>query len=62
MSKVVTEAEAKQKLFMEFAERYKVREGGYTRILRTKRRINDASPMAFIEWVVVSGPHDSCQM
>ncbi len=37
------------KLFTEFAERYKAREGGYTRILQTRRRPNDCAQMAFIE-------------
>jgi len=39
------------KLFGELAERYKDRAGGYTRILRTRRRTNDAAQMAFIEYV-----------
>jgi large subunit ribosomal protein L17 len=38
-----------QKLFGEMAERYRDREGGYTRILRTRRRANDAAHMAYIE-------------
>ena len=40
-----------QKLFGEMAERYKDRDGGYTRILRTRRRPNDAAQMAFIEYI-----------
>lgn len=38
-------------LFGEMAERYRDRDGGYTRILRTRTRTNDAAPMAFIEYV-----------
>ena len=38
-----------QKLFGEMADRYRDREGGYTRILRTRRRANDAAHMAYIE-------------
>ena len=38
-------------LFTDFAERYKDRNGGYTRILRTRKRPNDAAQMAFIEYV-----------
>ena len=37
------------KLFTEFAERYKARNGGYTRVLRTRRRPNDSAQMAYIE-------------
>jgi large subunit ribosomal protein L17 len=40
-----------QKLFGELAERYKGRDGGYTRVLRTRQRPNDAAQMAFIEYV-----------
>jgi large subunit ribosomal protein L17 len=40
-----------QKLFSVLAERYKDRNGGYTRIIKAGYRASDASPMAIIELV-----------
>lgn len=39
------------KLFTEMAQRYKHRQGGYTRVLQTGQRPNDAARMAVIEYV-----------
>jgi large subunit ribosomal protein L17 len=40
-----------KKLFDEFGERYMGRDGGYTRIVRTRFRRPDQTPMAYIEYV-----------
>ena len=43
--------EATKKLINEIAPEYKDRNGGYTRIIKTRIRRGDAAPMAFIELV-----------
>ncbi|BAF69364.1 50S ribosomal protein L17 [Nitratiruptor sp. SB155-2] len=43
--------EATKKLMNEIAPKYNERNGGYTRIIRTRTRRGDAAPMAFIELV-----------
>ena len=48
-ARIVRGIEATHMLFNVLAKRYKDRDGGYTRILRTRRRPNDAAQMAFIE-------------
>ena len=43
------------KLFHELAPRYAARPGGYTRVVRTRRRYGDNAQMAYLE--LVDGPH-----
>jgi large subunit ribosomal protein L17 len=49
--RVVRGREVNAKLFGELAERYASRTGGYTRVLRTRRRIGDAAEMSIVELV-----------
>lgn len=44
-----------QELFTSIAPAFAEREGGYTRILKLGTRPSDASEMAIIEWVDVTG-------
>jgi large subunit ribosomal protein L17 len=39
------------KLFKDLAGRFSERKGGYTRLVKTRRRIGDAAPMVVIELV-----------
>jgi len=39
------------KLFKEIAGRFSERPGGYTRLIKTRRRVGDAAPMVVIELV-----------
>ena len=49
--KVVRGRDALQKLFSEIGERYQERNGGYTRIMRTRNRLGDNAEMAIIELI-----------
>lgn len=44
------------KLMNDIAPRFVDRQGGYTRIIRTKNRIADNAPQVFMEWTVIPEP------
>lgn len=48
---MLQDKEATNKLVTEIAPEYKDRNGGYTRIIKTRTRRGDAAPMAIIELV-----------
>ena len=48
---VIRSRETTAKLFDVLADRFRERPGGYTRVLKTRRRIGDAAPMSIVELV-----------
>ena len=48
---VLHDRELTEKLFTTLAERYRDRQGGYTRVLKAGFRYGDSAPMAYIELV-----------
>lgn len=49
--RVVRTKEVTAKLFDELAPRFQERPGGYTRVLKVRRRVGDAAPISMIELV-----------
>ena len=54
--RVVQSREVTSKLFGPLAERYRTREGGYTRVLKLRTRIGDAAPISLVELVDREAP------
>lgn len=50
-TRIVRSTDMIDKLFKEIAPRYTHRDGGYTRVLRSRKRYGDNATMAFIEYV-----------
>lgn len=48
---VVRDKDMVGKLFGELAERYRNREGGYTRIVKTGYRVGDNAPVSILEFI-----------
>ena len=48
-----------RKLFGEIAEKYKDRQGGYTRIIKTGTRKGDAAEMCVLQWVTAEAPAEA---
>jgi len=53
---MVRDRDVTGKLFGELAERYASRPGGYTRVLRVRRRVGDAAEMSIVELVEEPAP------
>jgi len=53
---VVRSRQTTAKLFDELADRFRERPGGYTRVLKTRRRTGDAAPLSIVELVEAFEP------
>jgi len=49
--RVIREQDVTAKVFGELAERFRNRPGGYTRVLKTRRRVGDSAAMSIVELV-----------
>ena len=51
VGRLLLDRAARKRLFTEITPRYKVGRGGYTRVIKTRRRRGDSAPMALVELV-----------
>jgi large subunit ribosomal protein L17 len=51
VSRILTDAGARRRLFADIAPRYTAGRGGYTRVIKTRRRRGDSALMALVELV-----------
>jgi large subunit ribosomal protein L17 len=49
--RVIRSADVTAKVFDDLADRYRDRAGGYTRVLKLRRRVGDAAPLSLVELV-----------
>jgi large subunit ribosomal protein L17 len=54
--RVLKDKDALSKLFHEVGPGFATRSGGYTRVLKTRNRVGDAAPMAFVELMPAAAP------
>jgi large subunit ribosomal protein L17 len=54
--RVVRKREVAAKIFDDLADRYRNRPGGYTRVLKVRRRVGDAAPLSIVELVEGEAP------
>lgn len=55
---VLRDKDLVHKLFADLAERNRDRNGGYTRILKTRHRFGDCAPMSFLEFTERIAPDE----
>jgi large subunit ribosomal protein L17 len=48
---VIRSREVAARVFGDLAERYRARPGGYTRVLKLRRRVGDSAPLSLLELV-----------
>jgi large subunit ribosomal protein L17 len=56
---VIRSREVAARVFGDLAERYRERPGGYTRVLKLRRRVGDAAPVSLLE--LVEGPEAAAE-